>query len=621
MLLYHNRRSLRVFLQLTGSVFQNVVFTTCFLLIYAFTLIFLLRRGYLTWFMEQGGSSLRNAYAPQAFGVLSAFVVCFRTNIAWSRYWEACEQSTLMFVKWGDAYSQIVGFCNTTLAFVPASDNKKRSDIGHWKCVLAHWFSLLAAFATERLIHGDIEIVEERDKTARWAERVIRREDLRRLTQADQNRRPLPKFTSYDLVESHQIANRAGGDINHGTRWRQLYEKKKSAGPSIPTLIALSEEEKRGLLLSNDRCFRVFGWVFEGATRLNRFLDIPPPIFSRVFQELGAGNVGFHQAKKLSDIPFPFIFTQLLAWMIFFACLLVPIFAAQLSFQQDEEPNYFTVALSVMVCVPLVGLNEVSKELENPFGLDANDVPLMEGLERFVESLLDSYFTKLPTDHLPLTREESDSIYEAMDLALAAREKGDGPPVLDGEKLAVPLLKLKAPARQTILFASSDSLDHELLTNVESFVNGKAHTVSKPRLENMVRKVRTAMAMTAHPYRGEDNGKDSNELTVEKAQKSEIEKVEQASERRVSATPDIPADSAKYEKKEKRKRHSEKRHRHHSPSSRERSVSRKRPGLDTIAFSSRPSVEELRHRGALPSYGGDERRQDDTNARFLPPRP
>ena len=41
-------------------------------------------------------------------------------------------------------------------------------------------------------------------------------------------------------------------------------------------------------------------------------LMTPPPVLSRVYQELSNGMLGFNQSLKLADVPFPFIFAQIL---------------------------------------------------------------------------------------------------------------------------------------------------------------------------------------------------------------------------------------------------------------------------------------------------------------------
>eukprot|EP00397_Hematodinium_sp_SG-2012_P012120 GEMP01012281.1.p1 GENE.GEMP01012281.1~~GEMP01012281.1.p1 ORF type:complete len:709 (+),score=139.28 GEMP01012281.1:227-2353(+) len=515
MLLYNNRGSLRIFIQLTGSVFQNVAITTSCLLIYVWVLVFMMREGYLGWLLDYSEYTLRNAYAPQAFGVLSAFAVCFRTNIAWSRYWEACAQTTQMFVKWVDAYAQIVGFCNTTIAHLPRGDTASRNVIIHWKCVLVHWFSLLAGFATERLMNGDISAVEDRDNKAPWRERVIRREHLHALIHNASSVRNLPNFHVYGLYGSNSSYERhtssaqsesSNDELSPRTRsdgllkfneplrleWKDRPSIKAATGdsetPAIPILIELSDDERKRLVLCGDRVLRVYGWVIEGASYLQRYLDTPPPIFSRVYQELGSGNLGFHQALKLADVPFPFIFTQLLAWMLFLACLLVPIFAALLSFQSNQQVDYITMVLSVLVCIPLVGLNEMAKELENPFGMDANDVPLMEGLECFVESLVELYFSTLPIDLLPLSYDDEKAIHQAMASKLSNMNASST------SLLETPIVKLKGPVFQSLLKESHDKRNHDFLKNLTTIMDD-SETISSTHLKETVRKVINASVL------------------------------------------------------------------------------------------------------------------------------
>merc|ERR1719208_407466 len=51
-------------------------------------------------------------------------------------------------------------------------------------------------------------------------------------------------------------------------------------------------------------------------------LSIPPPILSRSFQEIANGMAAFHEAVKISSIPFPFPYAQccdcllILHWLV-----------------------------------------------------------------------------------------------------------------------------------------------------------------------------------------------------------------------------------------------------------------------------------------------------------------
>ena len=54
-------------------------------------------------------------------------------------------------------------------------------------------------------------------------------------------------------------------------------------------------------------------------------LNMPPPIVSRIYQELSNGSIGFHQAQKIARVPFPFPYAQLLAIMRLYFILTVPL--------------------------------------------------------------------------------------------------------------------------------------------------------------------------------------------------------------------------------------------------------------------------------------------------------
>merc|ERR1719433_1906269 len=54
-------------------------------------------------------------------------------------------------------------------------------------------------------------------------------------------------------------------------------------------------------------------------------LSIPPPILSRSFQELANGMIAFHDAMKISYIPFPFPYAQACDCVLLLHYVLVPI--------------------------------------------------------------------------------------------------------------------------------------------------------------------------------------------------------------------------------------------------------------------------------------------------------
>jgi len=108
----------------------------------------------------------------------------------------------------------------------------------------------------------------------------------------------------------------------------------------------------------------------------------PPPVVSRVYQELSNGLLGFQQAKKVADIPFPFPYAQIVQYLQLAFVISCPFVV--MSFVSDTAPAMIFTFLAVFC---YVSLNEVATELEDPFGTDPNDLPLHRLHLRFVHQL------------------------------------------------------------------------------------------------------------------------------------------------------------------------------------------------------------------------------------------
>jgi len=112
-------------------------------------------------------------------------------------------------------------------------------------------------------------------------------------------------------------------------------------------------------------------------------LQIPPPILSRVYQTLSRGFVNHLNAKKIVDTRFPFPYAQIIGMLLIINSVLTPMMMAQLV----PQP----VWAAVFSFVPVFGafsLNFIATELENPFGTDANDLPLVKFQREMNNSLL-----------------------------------------------------------------------------------------------------------------------------------------------------------------------------------------------------------------------------------------
>eukprot|EP00928_Gymnodinium_smaydae_P063651 TRINITY_DN4716_c0_g1_i1.p1 TRINITY_DN4716_c0_g1~~TRINITY_DN4716_c0_g1_i1.p1 ORF type:complete len:563 (+),score=93.44 TRINITY_DN4716_c0_g1_i1:99-1691(+) len=98
-------------------------------------------------------------------------------------------------------------------------------------------------------------------------------------------------------------------------------------------------------------------------------LSIPPPILSRAFQEIANGMVAFHDAMKISYVPFPFPYAQTCDMLLIFHYCTVPVITAQ----WVTAPGWAFLFVFVQVFI-VWSLNFIAVEIENPFGTDANDL-------------------------------------------------------------------------------------------------------------------------------------------------------------------------------------------------------------------------------------------------------
>lgn len=98
-------------------------------------------------------------------------------------------------------------------------------------------------------------------------------------------------------------------------------------------------------------------------------LDIPPPLLSRSFQELAHGLVDFHDAMRISSVPFPFPYAQTCDILLIAHALMTPFVIAP----WISRP-WWAFVLSFIQVFVLDCLNRTAKELQNPFGTDPNDI-------------------------------------------------------------------------------------------------------------------------------------------------------------------------------------------------------------------------------------------------------
>jgi len=107
-------------------------------------------------------------------------------------------------------------------------------------------------------------------------------------------------------------------------------------------------------------------------------IPTPPPIVSRVFQDLSTGIVTLNNVRKISETPFPFPYAQALSTVIVMHAAITPfVFAVW-------TENMYWAALFTFTAVFLFScINFIAAEIEQPFGSDENDIDLKELQSKF----------------------------------------------------------------------------------------------------------------------------------------------------------------------------------------------------------------------------------------------
>lgn len=158
----------------------------------------------------------------------------------------------------------------------------------------------------------------------------------------------------------------------------QPFEVLDINGMDLTYLHFLSEQQ--------DKMTIVLQWVQQLIVEQYRSgtLDIPAPILSRAFQELSRGVVNINNAQKLHEFPFPFPYSQLLLQALMIQWVTTPLIACLLC-----EDVWWAGSLSFVTTFFMWSINFVAMEIEDPFGDDANDLPLLEMQAHFNARLVD----------------------------------------------------------------------------------------------------------------------------------------------------------------------------------------------------------------------------------------
>mmetsp|Transcript_36166 Transcript_36166/g.91013 ORF Transcript_36166/g.91013 Transcript_36166/m.91013 type:complete len:516 (-) Transcript_36166:101-1648(-) len=156
--------------------------------------------------------------------------------------------------------------------------------------------------------------------------------------------------------------------------------------------LLLSAEEHPG-----ERVRVVLTWIKSAIVKHmdDGTLHLPSPIITRVFEELSHGLEHFHEAQIFERWPLPFPHSQFRLALIHLYMAITPIMVSGM--ELHPWVCGLTCFLSIMC---MLSADLIAAEIEQPFGADANDMPLYDlqaEMNRRLAMLLN------PTTHTPPT--------------------------------------------------------------------------------------------------------------------------------------------------------------------------------------------------------------------------
>ncbi|CAJ1429612.1 unnamed protein product [Effrenium voratum] len=308
---------------------------------------------------------ISHPYAFQLFAYLLGFLMVFRTNFAYQRYWEAIGAMQNMAAKWLDG--ALMGICfdaggsNARPLLHGAQDDESRltdpkagAKGGPTHCAyygeLVHLCSLLHAVALQHLrSDSNLDNLE-----------FAYPEDPSRSVANKMDKYGMPSFSPAKI-----------GD----TLARQ---KLPVLGGLRPEERAVLEADSQGNLLSTDaRVAMVEGWFMRRLLGRQKFeqgdsSSTSPPILSRLYQVISDGTLWFGAASKVAITPFPFPYHNIISVFLWMYTILAPVLINGII--MDVVLRAIFVFTSVF-CYH--ALHHIGDNLEDPYlPYDPNELPL-----------------------------------------------------------------------------------------------------------------------------------------------------------------------------------------------------------------------------------------------------
>merc|ERR550537_1568694 len=312
-------------------------------------------------------SAIEHPYAAQVFGIITGYLLIMRLQVSVQRWDHGMASAQKMETKWSDAFAQLAAFTACSRErHIAAGHPEKNLILDQAEKDLAHMFSLLHAVAVCSLCFGEGQAYGRQHDMGATAFEYFDYVDL-------------AKGSMYDIAtrEHHRLEEKAEkmGDRMNKKFWPF----------GLEVLGHLQQRELDVLTGCNRQPHMVLTWLTRIISVLisDGLITIPPPIYSRVYQELSNGMLGYMQAYKVSVLPFPPPLTHISYALLVAIVVFIPVLI-----EKFTQAFVFTPVLTFTCTLGLCVMHVVTMQLEMPFGDDFIDLPLREMHQSFNSSIL-----------------------------------------------------------------------------------------------------------------------------------------------------------------------------------------------------------------------------------------
>lgn len=357
---------------------------------------------------------IEHPYAFQLFAYLLGFLMVFRTNFAYQRYWEAMGMVQAMGAKWLDGALMGITFDaggsnNTPLLEGLSEDGSQRPHPkfgikggpahAEFGADVVHLCSLLHALALQHF-RGDDDLSNIASVFESPLRGSLNADELRQSSGASE----ISRSTSGTHIKAKM------GLTSYGKETL----RRKFAQHRLPVLGGLSSKERATLetdgkgarRTTEARVAMVEGWFMRRLIARQKFEQgessvTSPPILSRLYQVISDGCLWFSHASKVAITPFPFPYHNLISIFLWTYTFMVPVLVNGIIMEDVARSIITFNAVFAYHSLAAVGDN-----LEDPFlPYDPNELPLQDLQDSVNERLM--AFGIVPERPIEMERQEA----------------------------------------------------------------------------------------------------------------------------------------------------------------------------------------------------------------------